>query len=83
MELIEGQQLTHLLLPDGLNVESIMNFGGQIADALNHAHDRGIIHRDLKGDNVVVTADLRIKVLDFGLALRLAKASAIWTSKAS
>lgn len=75
MELIEGQQLTHLLLPDGLNIESIMNFGGQIADALNHAHDRGIIHRDLKGDNVVVTTDLRIKVLDFGLALRLAKAS--------
>lgn len=73
MELIEGQQLTHLLVPDGLNIEAVMNFGGQIADALNHAHDRGIIHRDLKGDNVVVTADLRIKVLDFGLALRLPK----------
>ncbi len=71
MELIEGQSLTHLLIPDGLNVESIMNFGHQIADALDHAHGRGIIHRDLKGDNVVVTADLRVKVLDFGLALRL------------
>ena len=75
MELIEGQQLTQLLVPDGLNIESIMNFGGQIADALNHAHDRGIIHRDLKGDNVVVTTDLRIKVLDFGLALRLPQAT--------
>lgn len=71
MELIEGQSLTHLLAPDGLNVEAIMNYGQQIADALNHAHDRGIIHRDLKGDNVVVTNDLRVKVLDFGLALRL------------
>ena len=73
MEFIEGQPLTQLLLPDGLNVDSIVNFGGQIAAALNHAHDRGIIHRDLKGDNVVVTTDMRIKVLDFGLALRLPK----------
>ena len=71
MELIEGRSLTHLLIPDGLNVESIMNFGHQIAGALSHAHERGIIHRDLKGDNVVVTADLRVKVLDFGLAMRL------------
>ena len=49
MEFIEGQPLTHLLLPDGLNVDSIVNFGGQIADALNHAHDRGIIHPTSRG----------------------------------
>ena len=76
MEFIEGQPLTDLLVPDGLNVDSIMNFGRQIADALNHAHDRGVVHRDLKGDNVIVTTDLRVKVLDFGLALRLPKETA-------
>ena len=71
MELIEGRSLSHLLTTTGLSMEIVTRYGAQIADALAHAHDRGIVHRDLKGSNVMVTAEGRVKVLDFGLATRM------------
>src|SRR5260370_10371966 len=71
MELVEGGSLRDLLTATGLSVEIVMRYGTQIADALAHAHDRGIAHRDLKGSNVMVTPEGRVKVLDFGLATRL------------
>jgi serine/threonine protein kinase/Tfp pilus assembly protein PilF len=71
MELVEGQPLGTLIVGDGLPVEAIVRYGTQIADALAHAHARNVIHRDLKGANVVVTAEGHAKVLDFGLAKRL------------
>jgi serine/threonine protein kinase len=71
MELIEGRSLTDLLTTTGLSMEIVTRYGAQIADALAHAHDRGIVHRDLKGSNVMVTAEGRVKVLDFGLATRM------------
>jgi len=71
MELIEGRSLSDLITATGLSMEIVMRYGTQIADALAHAHDRGIVHRDLKGSNVMVTPEGRVKVLDFGLATRI------------
>jgi serine/threonine protein kinase len=75
MELIEGQPLSELARNARLTTEAVTRYGVQIADALAHAHDRQIVHRDLKGANVVITNDGRVKVLDFGLARRLDKAT--------
>ena len=71
MELIHGEPLSVRISTGALPAELAGRYGRQIADALSHAHERGIIHRDLKSANVVVTADGRPKVLDFGLAKRL------------
>ena len=68
MEYIEGQRLQELTPPQGQAPENVVRFGIQIADALAHAHRHGVIHRDLKSANVVVTPEGRAKVLDFGLA---------------
>ncbi len=71
MEHIEGKPLAQLVPEGGLAVDAAVRYGAQVADALAHAHERGIIHRDLKTSNVVITPDGRAKVLDFGLAKRL------------
>ena len=74
MELVQGKTLTELIGSNGLSVESVMNYGGQIAAGLAHAHDRGIVHRDLKSSNIIVTTEGLVKILDFGLARRLPEA---------
>jgi serine/threonine-protein kinase len=70
MELVEGRTLSAMLHTGPLPAEHVVHYGRQLADALTHAHERGIIHRDLKSNNVIVTPDRRVKVLDFGLAKR-------------
>jgi len=72
MELIEGKPLSVAISSGGLPYESVMRYGVQIAGALTHAHGRNIVHRDLKSSNVIVTPEGLVKVLDFGLARRLA-----------
>ena len=71
MERVEGQALSSLLGTHGLSSDLVVRYGMQIADALAHAHEHGVIHRDLKSTNAVVTPEGRVKVLDFGLAARL------------
>jgi serine/threonine protein kinase len=68
MELVEGKSLAAMSAGAGLAPESVLRYGVQIASALARAHDRGIVHRDLKTANIVITADGLVKVLDFGLA---------------
>src|SRR5262245_40319762 len=68
MELVQGKSLRALIGEMGLPPESVLRYGVQIASALTRAHDKGIVHRDLKSANIVVTAEGLVKVLDFGLA---------------
>ena len=74
MELVDGRSLTSVIAGAGLPNEAALRYGIQIADALSHAHQRGIVHRDLKSSNVMITREGRAKVLDFGLAVSLRKA---------
>ena len=71
LEHIEGTTLHAAIRVGTPPAASIVRWGGQIADALDHAHRRGIVHRDLKASNVVITTGGDIKVLDFGLARRI------------
>ena len=71
MEYVDGRPLSEMLPLNGLPVEAVLRYGAQIAGALAHAHERGVIHRDLKTANVVVSPEHGVKVLDFGLARRL------------
>lgn len=69
MELVDGQPLNELIPPaTGLPVDRLLEYGVQVSDALAHAHERGVLHRDLKAQNIVITRTGRAKVLDFGLA---------------
>ena len=71
MELVDGQTLGTLLEAGGLPAEQVVRYGTQLADAVAHAHERSVVHRDLKSANIIVRPDGRVKVLDFGLAKRL------------
>lgn len=71
MEYVAGRPLSALVPGEGLRTETLLRYALQISDALAHAHQRRVIHRDLKSSNVVITPEGRAKVLDFGLAKRL------------
>jgi len=68
MELITGVTLASKLAIGALSEEKVLLFGQQIAQALEHAHGYGVVHRDLKPGNVIIRPDGQLKVVDFGLA---------------
>jgi len=70
MELVEGKTLADLIPPGGLAIAQFFDLAVPLADALAAAHQRGIIHRDVKPGNIMVRPDGQVKVLDFGLAKR-------------
>jgi serine/threonine protein kinase len=68
MELVEGETLQERLKRGAIPIDEALPIAKQIAEALEAAHEKGIIHRDLKPANIKLTADAKVKVLDFGLA---------------
>jgi serine/threonine protein kinase/formylglycine-generating enzyme required for sulfatase activity/cephalosporin-C deacetylase-like acetyl esterase len=68
MQLIDGQSLDRALPGEGFASSRVLEIAIRIADALAVAHEKGIVHRDLKLANVMTTTDSGIKILDFGLA---------------
>lgn len=68
MEFVDGSTVRELIQREELDVLSAIEIGAQVAGALQRAHEAGIVHRDIKSDNIMVTRDGHPKVLDFGLA---------------
>ncbi|MEA2414914.1 MAG: eukaryotic-like serine/threonine-protein kinase [Thermoanaerobaculia bacterium] len=74
-EFVEGESLTRVIKRGGLSESEVCRIGRAVADALAEAHAKGIVHRDIKPDNIIVAGN-RVKVLDFGIAKQVGIAGA-------
>jgi serine/threonine protein kinase len=73
LEYVDGETLrAHLATRGRLPIEEVLRIGSELAETLQYVHEQGVVHRDLKPDNILIGPDGRVTVTDFGIALRLA-----------
>ncbi len=68
MEFIDGIELKDKIKSGPISTDEVINIANQIAEGLEAAHKKGIIHRDIKSSNIMITKDGKVKIMDFGLA---------------
>ncbi|MFC2085270.1 protein kinase [Bacteroidota bacterium] len=68
MEYIDGQELKEMISRDKVDIEESIKIAVQIAEGLETAHNKGVVHRDIKSSNIMITKDGKVKIMDFGLA---------------
>jgi tetratricopeptide (TPR) repeat protein/predicted Ser/Thr protein kinase len=68
MEYVEGRTLKQIIEEETLSIKKILAIGIQICEGMAMAHEKGVVHRDIKSDNIMVTPRGQVKIMDFGLA---------------
>jgi len=68
MEYVEGKTLKQIIEKETLSIKKVLDIGIQVCEGLTAAHKKEIVHRDIKSDNIMVTKEGQVKIMDFGLA---------------
>jgi len=68
MEYCEGRTLRQIVESEQLSIKKVLEIGIQVCEGLALAHEKGIVHRDIKSDNIMLTPRNQAKIMDFGLA---------------
>ncbi len=68
MEILQGRELRELISEKGMAIEDVLNISIQVSNALGYAHQHGVVHRDVKPENIMVLDNMLVKIADFGIA---------------